>query len=88
MAVTTCPPPENDELAGAPAQTHKFRRMFNPVHHWLGRFALVFAIVNVYLGLHLSDVPPPPPPPSPPLRIHSAAATLYKGVRCTRMLPQ
>ncbi len=44
----------------ASAQTHKFRRVFNPVHHWFGRFALVFAIINVYLGLHLSNVRPNP----------------------------
>ena len=82
VAAAPCPPPAVDDFGVAPAQTHKFRRVFNPVHHWVGRFALVFAIINVYLGLHLSDVPPPPPPP----RI--AAATLYKGVQgCTRKPP-
>lgn len=53
---------QGGELGVAPPQTHRFRSVFNPVHHWLGRFALVFAIISVYLGLHLSDVPPPPPP--------------------------
>lgn len=37
-------------------QVNNRRFMWNLFHHWSGRLALVLAIVNVYLGLHLSNV--------------------------------
>lgn len=33
---------------------HASRKVFNFVHHWLGRLGIVLAIINVYLGLKLA----------------------------------
>jgi hypothetical protein len=42
-----------------PLQTHRRRYLFNHVHHWMGRIAIVLTIVAIYLGLRLSNVGAP-----------------------------
>lgn len=36
-----------------PKKDAKVRPLWNQYHHWVGRSAIVLAIVNVYIGLHL-----------------------------------
>ena len=45
----------SDGLLPVP-QTHRRRYLFNHVHHWMGRIAIVLTIVAIYLGLRLSNV--------------------------------
>jgi hypothetical protein len=36
-----------------PKKDAKVRPLWNQYHHWVGRSAIVLAIVNIYIGLHL-----------------------------------
>ena len=48
-----------DDRRLCPLQTHRRRYLFNHVHHWMGRIAIVLTIVAIYLGLRLSNVGAP-----------------------------
>ena len=51
-------------------QVNARRYLWNHFHHWTGRIAIVLAIVNVYLGLHLSNVSPPCSSPAAQSSLH------------------
>jgi hypothetical protein len=74
-----CSQSESQPLRGL--QTNPRRYLWNHLHHWTGRLAIVLAIVNVYLGLHLSNVSVPCSMPGCHVDLQAAGPLSRRDVR-------